>query len=208
MDSTLHKVTISEEAKFDYEHCLIVLENPGEDDLPLFRFPNEIKAELEEYIQNHSKNKSKHYFRVRHYDEKMEDYLLLFVKRSWKMATMQNWTVVGICFEYDWDEELEEDGFYRNWYETKINDLAKDDWVEAKRIRAEMESLIAELEEIEEIEHEFKKQQEHDRRFGTKGTKRVQAQPKQVASRREWVKSELRILKERLRTAESKTDFH
>jgi hypothetical protein len=151
VEDTLHKVTISEEAVFDYEHCLIVLERPSEDDLPLFRFPKEIKAELEEYIQCHSRVKHKHYFRVRHYDENLGDYLMLFVKKSWKMATMQNWTVVGICFECDWDEEAEEDGIIKNWYDTKINkdEIDKTDWVEEMRIRQEIETEENEKDEKE-----------------------------------------------------------
>ena len=133
---TLHKVAFTEEAIFDYEHCLIMLDNPSEDDLPLFRFPKqEIKAELEEYIQGHSTHKNKHYFRVRHYCEQMDADLLLFIKRGWKLGTMQNWTVVGICWEWDWTEDMEDDGIIRAWYETKITDLDDTDWVEEMRLR-------------------------------------------------------------------------
>ena len=162
----LHKVAFTDEAVFDYEHCLIYGDYPPQDydidwqkpcmwDEPFFRFPKqEIKAELEEYIQRHNTIKYKHYFRVRHYDEQHEDWLLLFIRQGKRVGKIQDWTVVGICYEYDFCEEMEEDGINRAWYETKITDLPNDDWVEELRIRQQIETEESEKDEKERTHYE------------------------------------------------------
>jgi len=164
----IHKVAFTEEAVFDYEHCLRFVEYPPysfidlaeyderyheemrnlnakwweEDEqfeLPQARFPKaEIKAELEEYIQHHSKHKHQYYFRVRWLDEQHNRELMLFIKRSEKISIMQNWTVVGICVASEWTEDLEEDGLVRSWYETKLNEPNQYDWVEEYNLRQQM----------------------------------------------------------------------
>ena len=39
---------------------------------------------------------------------------------------MQSWEIVGICEAEDYDEDLEECGQIRAWYETKIEDLPEE----------------------------------------------------------------------------------
>ena len=40
------------------------------------------------------------------------------------------WEVVGVCELDDYSEELEEIGQFRVWYDTKVENLSKKDWVE------------------------------------------------------------------------------
>ena len=166
----LHKVVSTDEAVFDYEHGLVTGEYPPAEydtdwrkpcmwDEPFFYFPKrEVQAELEEFIQRHSTIKHKHYFKVRHHDEKIDEWLLLFVKRGKRVGATQNWTVVGICYEYDWCEDLEEEGIIRAWYETKITDLPATDWVEELRISQQIEA--------EEQEKDEKEQNNYEKLFG------------------------------------------
>jgi hypothetical protein len=158
----LHKVAITAEAVFDYEHCLLLRHYPADKcdtnwqkdsiyDLPLVVFPKqEIKAELEGYIQNHSKHKSQYYFRVRYLDDNFNQPLMFFIKRGERQSIMQHWFVVGICLADCWTEDDEEDGIIRAWYESCINDLPDTDWVEearAKREREDRERLRDEKEQ-------------------------------------------------------------
>ena len=169
---TLHKVTFSEEAIFDYEHCMFVPKdyspykpNMTADDwvsyeryeLPIviFKTKREIQLELEEYIQRHNRVKHQHYFKVRHWDDVLEDWILLFIRRGWKLSTMQNWTVVGICYEYDWNEDAEEDGLIRAWCDTKITDLKdEEDWAERLLARQEIAEMWEKLDKKEKRKYE------------------------------------------------------
>jgi len=165
-DLVIHKVAFTEESVFDYEHGIITRTYPAEEndtdwrlddknDIPLVRFPKgEIKEELEEYIQHHSRYKHSYYFRVRWFCEKLNRELMLFVKRGVRISIMQNWTVMGICTAADWTEDLEEDGHIRAWYETKITNLPDTDWVQEERIRKEMAEEERQKDEKERRRHE------------------------------------------------------
>ena len=162
----IHKVAFAAEAVFDYEHCLIERRYPADEndtdwrldskhDLPLVILPKaEMKAELEEYIQNHSKHKYKHYFRVRYLDDNFDRELMLFIYRDAKISIMQNWTVKAICFADCWTEDDEEEGRIRSWVETKITNLPNDDWVEEERIRREENEKERLKDEKERKRHE------------------------------------------------------
>jgi hypothetical protein len=114
----------------------------------------EIKEELEEYIQHHSKIKHKHYFRVCWCDEKFDRQLMLFIRRGDRFSIMQNWTVMAICPAEDWTEDLEEGGIIKFWYETQINNLPDIDWVQEERIREEMAEEECQKDEKERRRHE------------------------------------------------------
>lgn len=170
----IHTVKFAEEAIFDYENCLIVKNYEiNEDDnnwlkddvcdLPLVQFfKSEIKNELEEYIHTHSKNKYKHYFRVKWFDKILNRELMLFIYKSEKLSLMQYWTVRGICYACDWDEDDEYEGRIRSWIETKIDDLPNTDWVEEKRILKQKEE--EEL-RIDEKERRYKERRYYERLF-------------------------------------------
>ena len=147
----LHKVVFTEEAIFDYEHCLVKqkyeLEETDTDwrieskfELPLVKLPKrEMKAEIEEFIQTNKSKQHKPYFYTKFFDEQLQKMLMLFIKKGSRQSIMQNWIVIGICEADDWCEELEFAGMIRNWTKTSITDLPEDDWVEEERIRKEIE---------------------------------------------------------------------
>ncbi len=147
----LHKVLFSEEAIFDYEHCLIIREFELDEtdtdwrieskfDLPLVKLPKrEMKVEIEEFIQTNTRTHNKTYFRTKYFDEQLQKMLMLFVKKGSKQSIMQNWIIIGICEADDWSEEIEFEGKIRNWTKSRITNLLEDDWVEEERIRKEME---------------------------------------------------------------------
>jgi hypothetical protein len=182
MEYVLHKVSITAEAVFDYEHSLLQrryprfnyffeqeidtaelkskirafnLENWTEEEQyessPVKLQQQEIKAELEEYLQWSKKNQ-KQYFRINHYDEQFDRMLMLFVKRAEKVSVIQNWIVVGMCLADDWTQEDEDEGRIRNWYNSRIENLQDNDWVEEERLRRE-----AEEKERQKDEKEIKK---------------------------------------------------
>lgn len=147
----LHKVVFSEEAIFDYENCLInkKYEIDEEDtdwriesefDLPLVILPKqEMKKEIEEFIQTNKSKQHKHYLYMKYFDEQLQIMLMMFIKKGSKQSIIQNWTIIGICEANTWCEEMEIEGMIRNWTKTRITDLPEDDWVEEARIRKEQE---------------------------------------------------------------------
>ena len=70
---------------------------------------------------------------------------MLFVRKREKEENKQYWEIVGICEAKDYDEDLEECGQIRAWYESKIDNLPEEpDWVEvmyARKILDLLESI-------------------------------------------------------------------
>ena len=128
MEHLLHKVNITEEAEFDIE-CMNALSI----------FDKKItKEELEYYIARQPKLHNKHYFRLT--DTLGETEIMYFIKKGNRFGVMQVWNVVGICESQYWDEEMEESGIIRGWYETKLKPTTKEkDWVEELRERQLLE---------------------------------------------------------------------
>ncbi len=135
---SIHKLVVTAEAKFDYEDVLELGKLPKRD----------IVIEIEEYIRLCPSVTHGWYFRVKYYDEIADKMLMLFIHKGQRFASMQTWTLDGVCLEEDWNEDLEYDGMISNWYKTKIEDLpAEDDWVvrlrlwqeEEERLRLDME---------------------------------------------------------------------
>ena len=116
----IHKVGISLEAKFDYEDCLELGIIPKTD----------IKKLVEQYLTIRKLQKER-YLRLKYLDENSDKMLLLFIKLCGEFSFMQIWSVKGICFERDFDDELEFLGINRNWYESPIDITGniKYDWV-------------------------------------------------------------------------------
>lgn len=129
---TIHRVRISEGAKFDYALIFNLLVGDFGSDLPPnFRLDKNIVNELEVYITTNKKVCNKGYFRATYIHEETGKELMLFVKRKEKYNDVQIWELVGICEACDYDEDLEECGQIRAWYETKVDNLPKEvDWVE------------------------------------------------------------------------------
>lgn len=126
----IHKVNITEEAKFDVRDCL---------GLNAFNWRS-MKAEVEEYI-THQSNAGRipwwGYFRCKYFDEKSDKMLMLFFYKGESLSIMQFWNLAGVCFEEDWTEEAEDDGEIRNWLKCKIEDITDDDdWVINERVNA------------------------------------------------------------------------
>lgn len=147
MEHLIHKVKITNEAEFDVE-CMNAPSNFDKD---------KIKKELEFFIKHQHQLHNKHYFRLNDYLGDVP--IIYFIKRSHKFRKMQIWKVVGICESQYWDEELEDYGIIRGWYETKLNPAKDDkDWVEELREKELLEERERKLEE--------EQQKWYERKFG------------------------------------------
>ena len=125
----INRVTISNEAKFDYS----LLVKGG--NLSSRTFCNE----FDEYLDNLTaigRLSNTYYLRLKYYDERVNDYIIFFLKHCNRFRCIQVWEVIGICNYGDWSEELENNGSINRWLRTKIYDLPKEpDWVEEMRNR-------------------------------------------------------------------------
>lgn len=174
MEVTIHKLNISEEAKFDYAFLFNMLVGDFGSDLPPnFRLDPEIITETERYLFNNRKVWHKHYLRLTYIDEWTGRELMLFILQKNKDGILQNWELVGICDADSWNEDAEESGKIRAWYNTKISKMPKEkDWV----VEMYAYKMIDKLEEIydiggkdeyirarEEIARELSRKQSNDR---------------------------------------------
>lgn len=127
-EKIINKVNITAEAVFDYEDCL---------ELGKIYKPN-IKAEVEEYINNFNKSGRllwQRYFHCKYYDEDNDKMLMLFFYKGERLSVMQFWNLAGICLAEDWTQDAEDDGEIRNWLKCRITDLPEEqDWVIAYRV--------------------------------------------------------------------------
>ena len=136
MEHLIHKVNISEEAVFDVE-CMNASSN--------FNKYN-TKKELEDYITEHNKLHYKKYFRLKDYLG--ETQIMYFIRKGLRVGIMQIWDVLGICEAKYWDEELEDYGIIRVWYNTKLEpDKDEPDWVEELREKQFIEERERKLDE-------------------------------------------------------------
>jgi len=149
VEETIHKLIVSEEAKFDYANLFGLLVGEFGNDLPPdFQLPYKIQEETETYITNHRKLTAKHYLRLTYIIDELDVSLMLFIIKRHKEDTTQYWELVGICYEEDWNEELEECGEMRNWYNSKIKDIPTErDWV----LVVTTHKILDKLEEIRDI---------------------------------------------------------
>ncbi len=126
------------ESTFDYEEVLELGRTPRQD----------IAKELTEYItiRMEEQKRVNWYFNIKYFDEKNNTMLRLFVKQKGELAGRIVWNVVGVIKEEDFDEEMEEYGQNKFWYDTKINftGLPYDDWVVRLRIKEEVERALME----------------------------------------------------------------
>ena len=143
-ENTTHYVRISDEAKFDYAFMFgLLVGDFGSDLPPLFQLDSRIKEELELFILLQKRLWYKGYFRATYIYEEVGKELMLFVKKREKEENKQYWEIVGICEAKDYDEDLEEYGQIRAWYESKIDNLPEDepDWVELMYARKILDLL-------------------------------------------------------------------
>lgn len=149
MEVISHELIISEEAKFDYANLFgLLVGDFGSDLPPKFRIDTGIKEETESYLQNRKDLWNKQYLRLTYLMEDSEIDLMLFIKKRTVQANIQKWELIGICEKDCWNEELEEFGQIRLWYETKITDLPEErDWVLVENTRI----ILNKLEEIRDI---------------------------------------------------------
>lgn len=123
-ERVIHKVTVAEEAAFDYE-TIAGIAPPVCD----------IKRELETYLCFAAARNRGYYFRARYYDERIDRMMMLFIYKGERFGLMQVWKIAGVCYAEDWTEELEESGQIRFWLNTKISDiLTQTDWVVRYRV--------------------------------------------------------------------------
>lgn len=124
----INKVSVTEEATFDYEEVVALMPIPKTD----------IKNECENYIDNMQKGGRllyDYYFHVIYFDERSDKMLMLFFYKGERFGVMQIWRLSGICEAEDWTQELEDDGNIRNWLNTKITTFEdEDDWVVSLRV--------------------------------------------------------------------------
>ena len=146
MDLLIHKISISDEAEFDYETSIS----------PNFRFiKKELKEELEFYIQQNHKLWNKYYMRLKYYDEQTDKYLMVFLRKHLQVVSMKIWNVVGICEYNDWDEELEEEGQIKVWLDSSLTPKEdEEDWVEVLRFRQAEEERLRKIDEEEQKKYE------------------------------------------------------
>lgn len=149
----VHKVKITEEAKYDYE-CLFAIpkKNYRTDmdwlkehfDEPEYLAPimpsEDIELESEAYIELNPRIGNRYYFRAKYYDESKDRMLMLFFYKGERIVshdvTTQYWELKGICFEESWSQDLEDSGMIRNWLKrTIMAEEEEDDWVWTERIR-------------------------------------------------------------------------
>jgi hypothetical protein len=159
----INKVSITEEAVFDYEHCLLNKSTPTWSEIlkraggcakrawdlseqyeqPVITLDKKrLKAELEEYItrmNDAGKLLNTQHFRCLITDDNFSEPLMLFLHKREKMSLMQLWELVGISKADDWDEELEDDGIIRKWLKPFETDMPKGDWVAEQQVRAEID---------------------------------------------------------------------
>ena len=149
VEETIHKLIVSEEAKFDYANLFGLLVGEFGNDLPPdFQLPYKIQEETETYITNHRKLTAKHYLRLTYIIDELNVSLMLFIIKRNKEEMTQKWELVGICPEEDWTEDLEECGEIRNWYKTKILDIPEErDWVLVENTHR----ILDRLEDIRDI---------------------------------------------------------
>lgn len=147
MDLLIHKISFTDEVKFDYETSIS----------PNFDFiKKELKEEIEFYIQQNRKMWNKCYIRLKYYDEQTESYLMYFLRSHRPlMASMKIWNVVGVCKWDDWDEELEEEGRIKAWLDTSLTPNENEqDWVEVLRFRQAEEERLRKIDEEEQKKYE------------------------------------------------------
>ena len=143
MDLLIHKINITDEAKFDYETSIS----------PNFCFiQKDLKEELEFYIQQNKKIQNKIYLRLKFFDEISNNYLMLFIRKSFRnFSTMRIWNVVGICKTDDWNEDFEEEGYIKSWLDTSLTpNPNEEDWVEVLRFRQVEEERLRKIDEEEQ----------------------------------------------------------
>jgi len=208
VELTLHKINFTVEAVHDYEFDLFPCnEEFNENDTdwrepciwetPLVHFykvRNELKNDFEEYIQRTVKLHEKQYFRLSQYDDQSSTWLMFFIKRGSRIGAMQIWNVVGINDAYYWDEDDEEEGRYREWYNTSITELPTYDWVEIWRHEQKIKSLEVEFDNAQERRLEI-----DEELLGKRGTQKLLQEREQNLRLREQLKSDLRVYEERLR---------
>ena len=122
MEKIIHKVKISDEARFDYEEIITGYMMPV----------IEIKKSLEEYLKNMAavhRLVDKRYFRVKYIDEVSDETLTMFIFKSTRFSIIQTWTLKGICRESEYDSEWENLGLIRNWINSMLKPKEISDWV-------------------------------------------------------------------------------
>lgn len=111
------------------------LESEFEEPLIKYFPKKEIKADIEEYFRLF--NITKDYFKLKWHDEQLDEMLYLFFRKGTKLGLMQFYDLVGICRFCDYDEELAEFGYIKNWLDTSIMPKDEPDWVIVEREKAE-----------------------------------------------------------------------
>lgn len=146
MDLSAHKVSITDEAKFDYENNIS----------PDFAYiQRELKEELEFYLYHNKKLWYKRYIRLRYYDKQSDQDLMLFLRESQQFLSMKVWQLVGICKLEDWSQELEDRGAIKAWLDTSLTPPKDEiDWVEDLRFRQAEEERQRRLDEKEQVNYE------------------------------------------------------
>lgn len=142
-DNLIHKVHITSEARFDYEDMFGSIEG-----MPV----SDMRWQVEEYfdILKAEGFRIDWCQRIKYFDEDANAMLLLFIKESRRFGNMQVWDVLGIMLADDFDEELECEGAYRVWHNTKIEDLPDEDWVVDFYERLAEQERLRKLDEAEE----------------------------------------------------------
>lgn len=128
-DAETNKVVMTKEAKCDYESITNHLLNVTKMKKRLTKYIN--------YQQASGRLLWERYFRVKYYDEQSDRMLMLFVYKGLLDEGKRLWEIKGICFEEDWNEDLEECGQIRVWLNSSLNPPDEGDWVWDMRVREE-----------------------------------------------------------------------
>ena len=129
----INVVEITKEAAYDYEDCL------GYGKLN----KRVVKSDVELYFNNKNRTSKficEKYIRVKYLDENTGNMLMLFFYKKYKISILQYWSLVGICLNSDWSEDLEISGAIRRWLKPLELELENVDWVKDQIARAEADS--------------------------------------------------------------------
>ena len=167
MENLIHRVVLTDEARFDYEFCLDdvnhtidwTTDNDFRDldpyDIPTIYCPKlELQKEYSYWIQNNSELQSRYFFSTKHWDDEYDAWLVFFIRRGERLGTMQYWHIVGINRLEEWDEEEEETGQYRKWLNTKVSNLPKGE-----------KDIVRQFRQWKKIQRWLDKADEKERRF-------------------------------------------
>lgn len=95
----------------------------------------EIRQYAENFIEEKEKKKGLNnacYLKVQYYDDRLDEWLLLFLKKAEQASNYRIWDIIGICEDDAFDDSHWGSGAFKAMF--SLTDKGKDDWVVDMRI--------------------------------------------------------------------------